>query len=100
MSSGFIDFSAIGSVAFYVVAVYCLVSSITFIAYAFDKSAARTNQWRTPEISLHLLSLFGGWPGAFVAQRLLRHKSRKISFQVAFWATVILNCIMLAWLLL
>lgn len=99
MSSGFIDLSAGGSVLFYVVTVYCLVSGITFIVYAFDKSAARTNQGRTPEVSLHLLSLCGGWPGALVAQRVLRHKSRKISFQVAFWATVIVNCIMLAWLL-
>jgi hypothetical protein len=38
-----------------------------------------------------------GWPGALAAQRLLRHKSSKQSFQFVFWVTVILNCCVLAW---
>ncbi|MBL8421498.1 MAG: DUF1294 domain-containing protein, partial [Dechloromonas sp.] len=54
---------------------------------------------RTAESTLHLLSLVGGWPGALVAQNRLRHKSRKASFLVAFWATVMLNCGFLGWLL-
>jgi uncharacterized membrane protein YsdA (DUF1294 family)/cold shock CspA family protein len=76
---------------------YLAASSVAFLAYAFDKSAARNGQWRTKESTLHLIGLTGGWPGALAAQRLLRHKSRKQSFQVVFWATVILNCCALAW---
>jgi len=34
-----------------------------------------------------------------VAQRLLRHKSGKRTFQVAFWGTVVMNSIALGWLL-
>jgi hypothetical protein len=40
----------------------------------------------------------GGWPGALVAQETLRHKSKKASFRIVFWATVLINCAGLAWL--
>jgi len=77
---------------------YIAASVITFVAYALDKRAARRGMWRTPEGTLHVLSLVGGWPGALVAQRVLHHKSRKGSFQALFWATVGLNCVVFAWL--
>lgn len=77
---------------------YLLASPITFLLYAKDKSAAKTNRRRTPENRLHLFALIGGWPGAWVAQQLLRHKSRKRSFRVFFWVTVIINCGALVWI--
>lgn len=82
-----------------VLALYLVASLIAFFAYAFDKSAALRNQWRTQESTLHLFALLGGWPGALAAQRLLRHKSAKASFQAKFWVTVVLNCGALGWLL-
>ena len=63
-----------------------------FLLYARDKSAAQRKEWRTPEGTLHIVALVGGWPGALLAQKLLRHKSSKRSFQIVFWATVVLNC--------
>jgi uncharacterized membrane protein YsdA (DUF1294 family) len=81
-----------------VIAAYGAISILTFLVYWFDKSAARHGQWRTKESSLLLLGLAGGWPGAVVAQRVLRHKSRKQSFQVAFWGTVVMNSVALGWL--
>ena len=45
-----------------------------------------------------LVSVAGGWPGAFIAQRVFRHKSRKPSFQTGFIITVMLNCAALLWL--
>jgi uncharacterized membrane protein YsdA (DUF1294 family)/cold shock CspA family protein len=78
---------------------YAGTSVIAFILYALDKSAAQNNQWRTRESSLHLFGLIGGWPGALLAQRMLRHKSRKKEFQIVFWATVVVNCCLLGWLL-
>lgn len=77
---------------------YVFVSLITFIAYALDKSAARNGRWRTSEQTLHLLAIAGGWPGALVAQQALRHKSKKASFRIVFWATVIINIALLVWL--
>ena len=81
-----------------VLALYLVASVIAFFAYAIDKSAALNNRWRTQESTLHLFALFGGWPGALVAQRFIRHKSKKISFQAVFWGTVFLNCGVLGWL--
>ena len=78
---------------------YGIVSILTFLVYWYDKSAARSGQWRTKESSPLFLGLAGGWPGAVVAQRMLRHKSRKRTFQVAFWGTVVMNSTALGWLL-
>ena len=61
----------------------------------WDKKAAQNAGWRTPEATLQLLSLVGDWPGALIAQALLRHKTRKPSFLVGYWITVIVNCIAL-----
>ena len=83
-----------------VLALYLGASVVCYIAYAYDKSAALKNQWRTKESTLHLFALVGGWPGALAAQRVLRHKSAKASFQMVFWATVVLNCGALGWLFL
>jgi uncharacterized membrane protein YsdA (DUF1294 family) len=71
---------------------YLGASLVAFIAYARDKSAARKDQWRIAETTLHWVALAGGWPGALIAQKLLRHKSRKRSFQTVFRTTVVLNC--------
>lgn len=70
---------------------YIGISAVTFIAYALDKSAAQKGEWRTSEQTLHLLSLAGGWPGALLAQQVLRHKSSKQEFRSVFWFTVGLN---------
>jgi len=79
---------------------YLLLSILTFVLYAADKRAAQANRWRTPENTLLLVGLVGGWPGAAVAQQVLRHKTKKLSFRTRFWSTVILNVIafvLLAW---
>ena len=72
-------------------ALYGVATALTFIVYAADKAAAARGGWRTSESTLHLLSLVGGWPGALVAQQVLRHKSTKREFRQVFWATVVSN---------
>ena len=59
---------------------YLVCSLLTFVVYAFDKRAARGHRRRVPEARLHLLELIGGFPGALLAIRVLRHKSSKRSF--------------------
>jgi uncharacterized membrane protein YsdA (DUF1294 family) len=76
--------------------VYLLASAITFLAYKNDKSCAQRGSRRTPEATLHALSFAGGWPGALLAQQLLRHKSVKREFRMVFWCTVIMNVVFFA----
>jgi uncharacterized membrane protein YsdA (DUF1294 family)/cold shock CspA family protein len=91
-------FVLVNSIPPLILALYLIASLLTFIIYAADKSAARRGAWRTPESTLHLLSLAGGWPGALIAQETLRHKSKKASFRFVFWLTVFLNCGVFVWL--
>lgn len=70
---------------------YPLMSIATFGLYYLDKSAAIGGSWRIRETTLQLAALVGGWPGAVLAQQLLRHKNRKPAFQAAFWCIVVLN---------
>lgn len=70
-------------------AVFAAISGVTYIAYAHDKRRARNRGWRVAEATLHLLEALGGWPGAFLAQRRLRHKCSKLGYQVVFWLIVL-----------
>ncbi len=76
---------------------YLVISFVTYITFALDKRAAKKGNWRTPEQTLHLLSLLGGWPGALLGQHYLRHKSQKFSFRLVLWITIILNVGILIW---
>ena len=68
---------------------WCAAASLfAFLACWHDKRSARAQTWRTPEGTLHLLELLGGWPGAFLAQRWFRHKTVKASYQAVFWLIV------------
>ena len=67
------------------------MSSATFIMYAIDKRAARLGKNRVAERTLHRLELLGGWLGALIAQRALRHKTRKTRFLVIFWLIALLH---------
>jgi uncharacterized membrane protein YsdA (DUF1294 family) len=89
----------LGSQRLLLLGMYGVLSAATFVTYGMDKSAAENGRRRTPESTLHMLSLAGGWPGALVAQRVFRHKTRKQPFQLVFWCTVIVNSVALAWLL-
>jgi len=96
--AGIVGAGLVGKLPILVAGAYAVMSAIAFVAYGMDKSAANAGRWRTPESTLHLLGLACGWPGALLAQRLFRHKSRKREFQVVFWTTVAINLIALAWL--
>jgi uncharacterized membrane protein YsdA (DUF1294 family) len=67
---------------------YAVASLLAFGLHWHDKRRARAGHWRIPERVLHGAELLGGWPGALLAQRLLRHKTRKVAYQWVFWGIV------------
>jgi uncharacterized membrane protein YsdA (DUF1294 family)/cold shock CspA family protein len=80
---------------------YAAASLISFGQYWHDKARALNGGRRTPENSLHLVELLGGWPGALLAQQAFRHKTRKASYQWLFWTIVLAHqAFWVDWLLL
>ena len=71
-----------------------LASCIAYFAIKSDKTHARNGDWRIPEAHLLFLAFVGGWPGAKIAQRRHRHKTRKQPFRT------VLNMIPILWVLL
>lgn len=70
---------------------YPVFSALAFVMYARDKLRAIRGNWRIPESSLHLVEAAGGWPGAYIAQQMMRHKTVKTSYQATFWLIVLLH---------
>lgn len=74
---------------------YIIMCIVTYIFYAADKSKAKTKAkagaWRISEATLLGLSFIGGSGGAFLAMRILRHKTKHIKFQICIPLSLILH---------
>jgi uncharacterized membrane protein YsdA (DUF1294 family)/cold shock CspA family protein len=81
----------------WVAVIYVAASFVTFAAYDLDKIRATRDRWRISEGTLHLLEIAGGWPGAFAAHRLIRHKNRKWQFQLVYWMIVAAHLAFWGW---
>ncbi len=80
-----------GTIAYYLIA----VNLAAFAAYVGDKHFAETGGRRISESTLLGLAFIGGSPGAWAAMRLVRHKTRKASFQTSFRALVAVQAVIL-----
>ena len=65
-------------------------SVVTFGLYGYDKAQSRIGGGRVPEIVLHIITLVGGWPGAWMGRFVFRHKTRKPIFFVVLILSTIL----------
>lgn len=90
--------TALGFVPAILLVGYVLLGGLSYLLYTLDKAAAGEGRQRTPESTLHVVDLLGGWPGALVAQQQSRHKTAKASFQWVFWLTVLANVAAVGWL--
>lgn len=73
-------------------------SLAAFVVYWGDKEIASTGNLRVPEWVLLALALLGGSPGALLSMLVFHHKTNKASFQVKFWAVVVLQILAIsAW---
>lgn len=82
----------------WLLAIYGVMSVVSFSAMALDKYKASTRAWRIPEKTLHTLELLGGWPGSLLAMRLIRHKNRKQGYYLVTWAIAAAHVVVLAML--
>jgi len=74
--------------------IYLIVINITSgILFMYDKLAARKNNRRIPERTLHILELLGGVFANMVLMYSIHHKNRKFRY---FWVTWV---VMMGWVL-
>ncbi len=82
-----------------VLLIYAVTSTLTFIAFGLDKRAAVRARSRTPESTLHVMELLGGFPGALIGMRVFRHKRRKLRYVLMLWSIITLHLVgWIAWL--
>lgn len=70
---------------------FAIINLVTFFAYGVDKHSAVKGNWRVSEANLHTLEFLGGWPGAYLGQKLFHHKTSKHSYQMMFWLMLVLQ---------
>ena len=76
--------------------VVMLMSLVTFILFGADKRRAVRKQWRIPERTLLLFSLFFGAAGAFIGMYVFHHKTRKWKFRIAVPLLMVVQILLLA----
>ncbi|RIK40022.1 MAG: DUF1294 domain-containing protein [Chloroflexi bacterium] len=67
------------------------LTAATFVAYWYDKQQAQRGGRRTPEITLHLLALAGGFIGGWAGRAVFRHKTRKPAFTLVLVVATVLH---------
>ncbi len=73
---------------------YLLVMSLVSMAmHAVDKRRARLGKRRIPERSLHSIEFIGGWPGALLMTRMIRHKTNKPHYMLTLYAIALSHLI-------
>jgi uncharacterized membrane protein YsdA (DUF1294 family) len=69
-----------------------VLNAWTILLFRIDKGRAVNGGWRVSESSLLVLAAIGGTPGAFLARRLFRHKTRKQPFSTNLMVIAALQC--------
>lgn len=72
----------------YAAVLLVLVNLWTILAFWRDKRRAVAGDRRIAEADLLILALAGGSPGALLARRLFRHKTRKQPFSTQLFVIV------------
>ena len=79
-------------------AYFISMNMATFLLYGYDKFISSSDRLRVPELNLQVLSLLGGSPAALFAQKFFRHKTIKSSFQLIYWAIVVVQVGLFVWI--
>ena len=68
-----------------------IISLIAIIMTVSDKNAARCGRSRVPEASLWTVALLGGSVMMYTTMKIIRHKTKHISFMIGLPITIILQ---------
>lgn len=70
-------------------------NAAAFLLFGFDKISSQLRRQRIPEYVLYLATFLGGSIGALLAMNVLRHKTRKTSFQLAVAVLILLQIVII-----
>ena len=84
----------------YIVIYLIIINIIGFLAMGIDKRRAKLMEWRIPEKTLFLITLFGGGIGTILGMYTFRHKTKKKYFTIGLPAIVIIEIVSVIYLLL
>ena len=68
------------------------------VCMGIDKSLARSEALRIPEVVLYLIALVGGVPGLLVGVHVFKHKTRKAAFQFVLLVIVVVQLVVMRFL--
>lgn len=91
--------SGINDVPHWLASWLIVINILTFAYFGYDKSQARGNKSRIPELVLHGLAAVGGSVGAFAGMELFRHKTVKGKFRILYWCIVTLQALLVLWVI-
>lgn len=76
-----------------------IVNIIGFLAMGIDKRRAKMMEWRIPEKTLFLITLFGGGIGTISGMYTFRHKTKKKYFTIGLPLILIIEIVSVAYLI-
>lgn len=80
---------------FYLLFFYLIVINlISIIVTISDKSRSKRNKWRVKEKTLFTLALLGGSVSMYITMRIIRHKTKHLSFMIGIPAIIVLQLIL------
>ena len=71
------------------------INAAALICMGLDKSLARSDSMRIPEVVLYLIALVGGVPGLLVGVHVFKHKTRKAAFQFVLLVIVVAQLVVM-----
>lgn len=76
------------------IVIYLLIINIVgFLAMGIDKRRAKLMEWRIPEKTLFLITLFGGGVGTITGMYTFRHKTKKKYFTIGLPLILIIEIV-------
>lgn len=78
---------------------FIIINIVGFLAMGIDKKRAKMMEWRIPEKTLFLITLFGGGIGTISGMYTFRHKTKKKYFTIGLPAILIIETICVFYLI-